>query len=172
MILGDDAVNRTVNNLSEVSERRHDQRRSEHAVHLRAPVRTHEVQIETYPDESTFVYKSQRKNILLVKPSQKDAYRSNELGKRSRAVRFSAHDSTRAARQAESPRIDKKTRVKSYHTGTTQYGFPSTLSAGKRVALVGDPDPAIENPDLVTRQAFLQTSIQSLRKEMKEQGNG
>lgn len=34
----------------------------------------------------------------------------------------------------------------------------------------GDSDPAIENGDLVTKQAFLQSSIQTMRKEMKEQG--
>ena len=35
---------------------------------------------------------------------------------------------------------------------------------------LGDPDPAIENDNLVTKQAYMQSSIQSLRREMQDQG--
>ena len=44
-----------------------------------------------------------------------------------------------------------KAKVNSYRTGTTQYGFPSTLNQCKRVPILGDQDPAIENPDMVTK---------------------
>ena len=35
-----------------------------------------EVKIESYPEESTFVYKSHRKNLMLVRPKNRDAFRA------------------------------------------------------------------------------------------------
>ena len=34
-----------------------------------------DIKVEDYPDESTFVYKSHRKNIQLVRPPKADAFR-------------------------------------------------------------------------------------------------
>ena len=49
--------------------------------------------------------------------------------------------------------INARTRVSSFRKGMTQYGFPSTLNAGKNVPLVGDHDSAIENAEMVTKHA-------------------
>ena len=60
--------------------------------------------------------------------------------------------------------------MNSFRIGTTQYGFPSTLNQGKHVKIEVDKDPAIENENLVTKEAVLQSSIQAFRKEMTEKG--
>ena len=65
-----------------------------------------------------------------------------------------------------------ESRVDCRRLGTTHWGFPSTLNQGKKVAIYGDNDPAIENSALITKQDFLQSSIQSLRASMKDQGGG
>lgn len=62
-------------------------------------------------------------------------------------------------------------RTNTFRVGMTQYGFPSTLNQGKRVPIVGDHDPQIENVDMVTKAAPVQSSIQALRKETREQGS-
>lgn len=49
--------------------------------------------------------------------------------------------------------LNAKKRVSTFRSGMTQYGFPSTLNAGKRLLLVGDHDSAIENADMVTKHA-------------------
>lgn len=80
-----------------------------------------EIQIEDYPDESTFVYKSQRKNIQLVKPSNRDAFRQvstlsarvdvpdldplhvvHRLTRRTGSARRSTAPQTRSARRSTS----------------------------------------------------------------------
>lgn len=44
--------------------------------------------------------------------------------------------------------------------------------AGKRVKMVSEHDSAIENPNMVTKMAPMQNSIQTLRRDMKNQVKG
>ena len=63
-------------------------------------------------------------------------------------------------------------KVKSEWTGTTQFGFPSTIHQGQRVQKFKDKDPTTENENLVTKQNHMQAAIKSMRKEVAEQGGG
>ena len=53
--------------------------------------------------------------------------------------------------------------MQSEWTGTTQYGFPSTLNQGNDVELYRDVDPTTENDCLITKQNYMQSAIKSMR---------
>ena len=40
---------------------------------------------------------------------------------------------------------DMSAKVVHKHTGTTEYGFPSTVNQGKKVKIVGEADRTMEN---------------------------
>ena len=52
--------------------------------------------------------------------------------------------------------------------GITAHGFPSTANQGKFVKQIKDHDPTIENPNLVSKENYIQSSIKEHRREMKE----
>ena len=127
-------------------------------------------------NEDSYVYKSRRKNISLKRAPKGDSY-YHRIGDRLSQPKSSQSDrKTKEETQQNNNLISQKleaskARVNSFKTGYTHYGFPSTLKQGIKTKTIGDLDPQIENENLITKQDFLQSSIKSLRKEMKEQGN-
>ena len=58
------------------SRNRDEERTTEMAQSFYKPIR--DVHIEDYPDENTFVYKSHRKNIMLVRPGIRDSFKAGD----------------------------------------------------------------------------------------------
>ena len=54
---------------------------------------------------------------------------------------------------------DMSAKVVHRHTGTTEYGFPSTVNQGKTVKIVGEGDRTMENEHLVQKDNYIQSSI-------------
>ena len=54
--------------------------------------------------------------------------------------------------------------------GVTEYGFPSTKNQGKYVPQKREHDRTMENEHLITKTNPVQSTIKTLRQQMKEQG--